>query len=199
MLQLNNSNNTKSLEGKLLIANPFKHTDNIFEKAVVFIISHSSEDGAVGIMVNHHVNQLPFNTIFKAIKQGEEVEFNDSKISVYLGGPVEPERGFVLHDGTNKDNNSEFTAGEDNINVSSNLQIIKDIARGNGPKHSLFVMGYAGWEAGQLENEIASDDWFVGECDSNLIFMQEDSKKWNFALEQLGINFSNMSSLYGQC
>jgi putative transcriptional regulator len=108
-------------------------------------------------------------------------------LPIYLGGPVEQERGFILHTLEYNKNlllrvNKGLVLG-----VSSNLEILKDIASGIGPHHSLFVLGYTGWSAGQLEDEIQKGNWIVSDSSTDLIFTDNSEDKWYNALSKLGI------------
>jgi putative transcriptional regulator len=194
MFDIGSSKNFNSLAGKFLIANPYMNFNEVFNKSVIYLASHS-ENGAIGLIVNHLVNTMPYKSIFKMLKAETDVE--NINIPVYLGGPVEPDRGFVLHSGEyNKNLLFKF---EDNLAVSSNLQILQDMAHGIGPKNSLFVMGYTGWAPGQLEHELEQNHWIISEADLEILFSNNNDNKWNGALDRLGIDSSFYSSQLGHC
>ena len=176
-----------NLSGKILIASPFVFFGGMFYKSVIYILSHSME-GSVGIIVNHLVNHMAYKSIFKT-SADPEVAASDYVLPVYLGGPVEVDRGFLLH-------SSEYTKNllftfQDNLAVSSNTEILKDIAQGSGPVNSMFVVGYTGWEAGELEAEIENNFWVVSECDQELIFSFKNEGKWKNALNRIGVDNSH--------
>ncbi len=194
MFNLDSSKNFNSLAGKFLIANPYMNFNDVFHKSVIYLASHT-EQGAIGLIVNHLVNTLPYKTVFKMLKSDTDVE--DLTLPVYLGGPVEPDRGFVLH-------SSEYSKNllfkfEDTLAVSSNLQILQDMAHGLGPINSLFIMGYTGWAPGQLENELENNHWIISSADLELLFSNNNDHKWDSALTRLGIDRSFYSSQLGHC
>lgn len=176
-----------NLSGKILIASPFVLFGDMFYKSVIYVLSHSAE-GSVGIIVNHLVNHMAYKSIFKT-SGDPDVASSEYVLPVYLGGPVEVDRGFLLH-------SDEYTKNllftfKDNLAVSSNTEILKDISQGSGPRNSIFVIGYTGWEAGQLEFEIENNFWVVSEYDHELIFSFENECKWKNALIRIGIDNSH--------
>ena len=176
--------NFSNLTGKILIASPYTMEGNVFHKSIIYVIQHNKE-GSIGLIINHPVNHAPANTLFK--KMDDSINFNDLNLDVHLGGPVEMERGFFLH--TNEYNkNLLFNPKNDDLAVSSNLQIIKDISNGIGPKKSLFIIGYTGWGAGQMEFELENNLWIVADPNHDLIFNEANSDKWHKGLSSLGIS-----------
>ncbi len=190
-LQKNESN---SLAGKFLIATPYSTLNEMFNKSLIYVISHSSQ-GAVGLIVNRLVNKMPLKILFKIIKD-DVFPLDDEKLfPVYLGGPVESERGFVLH--TNEYNKNLLFEPSGGLAVSSNIDILKDIVSGTGPVKSLFFMGYTGWEARQLEKEIENNFWIISESDDDIIFSENDNVKWYISLKKLGISSAFFSPYLG--
>jgi len=111
---------------------------------------------------------------------------------VHFGGPVEAGRGFVLH---TADYREEATLHiEGNISVTATLEVLRAIGKDQGPRQSLFVLGYAGWAPGQLDAEIQANDWLSVAADDEIVFASDHDRKWNRALAKLGINLSVLSS-----
>lgn len=181
----------KSLEGKLLAATP-SMDDSFFEKAVIYIVSHN-EQGAMGVVINNVIEDLTYSDIF------EQLDIPSSDIicnyPVRLGGPVESEKGFVLH---SKDYKGEGTKViNKDFSMTSSIEILKALAAQIGPKKSLVMLGYSGWGAGQLESEIREDSWIIIPASDNLVFSVEDSEKWPEALRELQIDTNRYSTEIG--
>jgi len=180
------------LTGKLLIAMPGM-ADPRFEKSVIFVCSHSS-DGALGLIVNKPLEGLPFRYLMTQM----DIPVTDStpRVPVMFGGPVETDRGYVLH-------SNERSTGPATVSVTSEIaltptiDILRAIARGTGPQRFLFALGYAGWGAGQIEDEIASNGWIHCDADVELVFRGDARSKWSLALAKLGANISGLSSDIG--
>ncbi|AIL65863.1 hypothetical protein NOVO_07625 [Rickettsiales bacterium Ac37b] len=185
----NISNYNTYWAGKLLIATPSMPLDSFFSKAVVYLLSHNA-NGAVGIVVNHTVGNVNCSTIFNSLNIIPS-ELNNFP-PVYLGGPVEAEKGFVLH--TNDYNkNPLFKSEIDGVSVSSDIQILKDIATGQGPDKIIFALGYAGWQPGQLEEEVLKSNWLVMPFSPYVVFANNHLSKWNLALDAMGVKSSHLS------
>lgn len=173
-----------NLTGKMLIASPYSMTGHVFHKSIIYVMQHNRE-GSLGLIINHPLNHSPAINLLKKIEHN--INFKDLKLDVYLGGPIEIEKGFFLH--TNEYNkNIIFDHASDGLAVSSNLQIIQDISNGVGPKRSLFIIGYTGWKEDQLEFELKNNLWIVSEANLELIFNPDSEHKWNTALAMLGIS-----------
>jgi putative transcriptional regulator len=175
--------NFDNLSGKFLIASPYSSMNDAFNKSLIYIAMHSDQ-GSVGMIVNRVINRMPFRIMMQLLQSDDAT--SDLIVPIYLGGPVEPERGFILH--TTEYDKNLLLRFSDDLAVSSNIEILHDIASGSGPANSLFVLGYTGWTGGQLEAEISSNFWLVSDYDKNLMFEGEDDKKWDTALDRLGIN-----------
>jgi putative transcriptional regulator len=181
------SSKSNNLSGKFLIASPFVETDEIFNKSLIYVTDHN-KNGAVGLIVNHniYVNKKLNKTLNKMF-------FNDSsmvnaKLEIFLGGPLDPEKGFIIH--SNDYNQDLLFKCNDEISISSSTNTLKNILKGVGPKRSLLVMGYSGWKANQLEKEIEKNLWIVADSDLDLIFNSNHDTKWEKALKKLGIDQS---------
>ncbi|MEM7240758.1 MAG: YqgE/AlgH family protein [Pseudomonadota bacterium] len=170
-----------TLEGKLLVAMP-SIGDPRFDKSVIYICAHSA-DGAMGLIVNKRAEELNFSELLDQLS----LEGGDGTVPIYIGGPVEHARGMVLHsaDYTKDDHTMKVS---ENVAMTSSMEILSDIAKGDGPDKGLLALGYSGWGPGQLEQEIRSNGWLVADADSAIIFNDEDAKKWENALDQIGID-----------
>lgn len=183
------------LTGKLLIAMP-SMGDPRFDRAVIFICSHD-EEGAMGLVINHALPGIDFSDLVKQLKVKSDikVDFEKLDLPVMYGGPVESARGFLLHSG-------DFIRAETmQINqlygVTGTLDALKDIALGKGPENLMFILGYAGWDAGQLESEIMQNVWLVSEPDKEIIFAPNCQNKWTQAVGKLGIDPAMLSGEIG--
>ena len=114
------------------------------------------------------------------------------KRPVHFGGPVEPGRGFVLHTDEYREEGTLPVAG--NIAITATLDLMRAIAKGQGPRQSLFALGYAGWAPGQLDAEIQANGWLSVAADEGIVFDPDHDTKWQRALGKLGVNLSMLSS-----
>ena len=179
----------KSLAGQLLVAMP-QMLDQRFARSVIYLCAHSEDAGAMGLVVNKLLNSLTLGELFS------QLDISPSRIvdtrPVHFGGPVEAGRGFVLH---TSDYNEEATLVVDgNIAVTATLEILRAIAKGQGPRHSLFALGYAGWAPGQLDAEIQANGWLSVAADDDIVFASDHDGKWRRALAKLGIDLSMLST-----
>jgi putative transcriptional regulator len=180
------------LEGKLLIAMPGM-ADPHFEKSVIFMCAHSAE-GAMGIMINKPVAGLSFQDLVQKLELA--VTPSTPNIPVLYGGPVETGRGFVLHSGDYESSEATLPVSED-VSLTATLDILRAMADGRGPQHAIFALGYAGWTAGQIEDEIRRNGWIHCDSDPALLFDPELDAKWASALRKLGIDASGLSAHSG--
>jgi putative transcriptional regulator len=171
------------LDGQMLIAMPAM-TDERFSRAVIYVCAHSTE-GAMGIIVNHPAANIKFPDLFVQLE-----------VRVLKGGPVETGRGFVLHSADFFIENSTLPIDE-GICLTATLDILKAIARGNGPSSAILALGYAGWAPGQLEQEIQQNGWLHCAADAELIFGQDTDTKYEKALRKIGIDLGMLSSEAG--
>lgn len=178
---------TESLTGQFLIAMPAM-TDPNFEQTVSFICQHN-EDGALGIVINRTMDL----TMGDVLGQMEipSTECNRSGQSVHYGGPVQSERGFVLHD--QPDAWDSTVAIDERIGLTTSRDILEAIARNEGPEHALIALGYAGWGGGQLEQEITRNAWLSSPGDIDLMFSTPVEQRWNRAANLLGVDLSLLS------
>ncbi len=183
-----------NLSGKLLIAMPGMG-DPRFDKALIFICAHS-EEGAMGLIVNKPLPDLKFGDLLEQL----EIERGDESardIRVHLGGPVEHGRGFVLHSADYNASDSTLSV-DDRFGMTATLDILEDIARGDGPSQSLFALGYAGWAPAQLEEEFQQNGWLSCDATPELVFGADDVGKWSAALGTLGVDPLTLSAAAGR-
>lgn len=170
-----------SLSGQLLIAMP-SIKDHNFEQSVIYICWHD-KNGAMGIIINKVIESLYLSDILSQINISYKQQNNN--LPVYFGGPVEIGKGFVLHTTDYTDNNSIKI--NNNIALTANIDILKNITSSNTPKKKLLALGYTGWSAGQLENELKTNSWLQVEADDNLIFDTNSDNRWEKTINKLGI------------
>jgi putative transcriptional regulator len=187
------------LDGQMLIAMPAMN-DERFARTVIYICAHSSE-GAMGIVVNQRAGNIRFPDLLvqlEVVPASERIELppRADEIRVLKGGPVETGRGFVLHSSDYFIENSTLPIDE-GICLTATLDILKAIARGQGPSSAILALGYAGWAPGQLEQEIQQNGWLHCAADSELIFGADIDAKYEMALRKIGIDLGMLSSEAG--
>jgi putative transcriptional regulator len=187
------------LDGQMLIAMPAMN-DERFSRAVIYVCAHSTE-GAMGIIVNHPAANIKFPDLLvqlEVIPATERIQLptRAEEVKVLKGGPVETGRGFVLHSADFFIENSTLPIDE-GICLTATLDILKAIARGNGPISAILALGYAGWAPGQLEQEIQQNGWLHCAADPELIFGKDTAAKYEKALRKIGIDLGMLSSEAG--
>jgi putative transcriptional regulator len=187
------------LDGQMLIAMPAMN-DERFVRSLIYVCAHSS-DGAMGIVVNHPVANINFSDLLvklEVIPAADRIQLppRAGAVKVLKGGPVETERGFVLHSSDFFMDNSTLPI-DDGVFLTWTLDILKAIARGDGPANAILALGYAGWGAGQLENEIQQNGWLHCAADQELIFGTDTEHKYEKALRKIGIDLGMLSSEAG--
>src|SRR5437762_586245 len=187
------------LDGQMLIAMPSMGDDR-FTRSVIYVCAHSTE-GAMGIIVNQPAAHISFADLLvqlDVIPATEIIQLprNAGGVKVLKGGPVDTQRGFVLHSADFFIENSTMPI-DGGICLTATLDILKAIARGNGPASAVLALGYAGWAPGQLENEIHQNGWLHCSADPELIFGADTGEKYFKALLKLGIQPGMLSSEAG--
>jgi putative transcriptional regulator len=186
-----------NLTGHFLIAMPAL-TDPFFAKSVTFICTHN-QDGAMGVMINRPTD-VTYETLFEKIN----VELLNSIVAqkhVLYGGPVQPERGFVLHETAAGEWDSTITIAE-NTALTTSKDILESVAIGAGPEKMLLTLGYAGWTPGQLEQEIAQNSWLSVEAKDvetlhKILYETHYDDKLNATLALLGVDPAMLSDVAG--
>jgi putative transcriptional regulator len=181
-----------SLAGQMLIAMPAME-DPRFQRSVIYMCAHS-EKGAMGIVVNKRLPSLTFAELLDQL--GIETSEKTRSLPIHFGGPVDTGRGFVLHslDYGVPEATLEVTGS---IGLTATVDILKSIARGQGPGQALLALGYAGWDAGQLEDEIRANGWLTCQASPTLLFTDDIELTWQRAIGTLGIDLANLSSTSG--
>lgn len=180
-----------SLEGQLLIAMPGMQDPN-FSETVAFICKHDDE-GAIGIVVNRP-SDMSLGEVCRQLKFEENLG-DDAEQPIMNGGPVQPDRGFVLHQ--SEDDFDSTVDPKAPVKVTVSQDILKAIARGDGPKPSLVALGYAGWSGGQLESEIAANAWLLVPTEPSILFETPIKRRWQAAAELIGIDIRQVTSYAG--
>ncbi len=166
------------LTGQLLVATP-EMKDPRFAESVIYMVKHDRK-GAMGLAVNKPLAKTELNELLKGF--GVEGKNLQREITIHYGGPVSRSQGFLLHSddfflaATNKIANG--------IAMSADSQMLEALARGYAPRQSLFLLGYAGWAAGQLEAELKTNSWYIIPSDKALIFSDDADKKWRRAMDK---------------
>lgn len=180
-----------NLNNQFLIAMPSLN-DPLFVHSVTYICEHSA-DGAMGIVINRPMDINTYELLdYLQIKTNQEQLKNQI---VYAGGPLQNDRGFVLHS-PGRDWQSSLNCSE-NLTITSSKDILEAIAQGEGPADSFIALGYAGWEPGQLEAEIAENIWLTAPANSDIIFQLSYPKRWQAAANLIGVNIETLSGDIG--
>lgn len=179
--------NESALKGSLLVAMPSLRGD-AFARSVVYICTHSAA-GAMGIVINQVAPEVKFKDLMAQLNLPRDGIRVDP--IVHYGGPVESGRGFVLH-------STDFMRGDTvkispEIGVTGTVDILRAISEGNGPRKSIFALGYAGWSAGQLDAEIQANSWLTVPADDDLLFNGGLNSKWERAMNKIGVNPAMLS------
>ncbi len=187
------------LDGQMLIAMPTMGDDR-FARSVIYVCAHSTE-GAMGIIVNQPAAHISFADLLVQLEVVPAAELiklprRAGGVKVLKGGPVDTRRGFVLHSADFFIENSTLPIDE-GICLTATLDILKAIARGEGPASALLALGYAGWAPGQLEQEINQNGWLHCAADSELIFGPDTDGKYAKAMKKIGIDLGMLSSEAG--
>jgi putative transcriptional regulator len=165
-----------SFTGQFLVA-----TDDLndprFVRTIVYMVHHDA-GGAMGLVVNRPLGDASLAELLERL--GLEGKGVTGAILVHYGGPVEPQRGFVLHTAEYKIEGTKIVKG--GIAITSQPEILRALGGGTGPRRSLFALGYAGWAPGQLEAEIKAGAWVVVPADESLLFDKNYEKKWERAM-----------------
>jgi len=182
------------LAGRLLVAMP-GIGDPRFERAVILLCAHD-EAHAMGLAVNRPMDGLTVADLLGRL--GVEPEDGAAEGMVLMGGPVEPERGFVLHT-RDAGAGAAGAAIDSDLMLTASREILQVLARNAGrPRRAVMAVGYAGWDAGQLEREIRENVWLTCDPDEALLFGDDHEHKWSMALAKIGVAPENLSALPGR-
>ena len=174
--------------GQLLVATP-ELADPRFTQTVIYIVRHDARTGAMGLVVNRHLGEVPMAVLLK--QSGLPGEGAKGSVRLHVGGPVEATRIVVLH--------TDDYAGPDTVKVANGVavttepSILQSIAEGKGPRRARFTLGYAGWAPGQLEQELGQNAWLTVEAQPSVIFELPSSERFIAAMELLGFDPASLS------
>jgi putative transcriptional regulator len=187
------------LDGQLLVAMPGM-ADERFARSVIYLCAHS-EEGAMGIIVNQpsRVKNFPELLVqLQVIAPQERISLprGAEEIQVLSGGPVQTDRGFVLHTPDFFLDNSTLPI-DDGVSLTATVDILRAIAAGEGPDRALLALGYAGWDAGQLEDEIQRNGWLHCPASPALLFDRDLASKYTRALRSMGVELERLSASAG--
>jgi putative transcriptional regulator len=188
-----------SLKGQFLVAMPSMGDDR-FRDSVIYLVGHG-EEGAMGLVVNHSLDEMKFADILEELKLGEKDEIIHlpdpvKNRQVLRGGPVQRSRGFVLHSPDYFRHDNSYPVSEE-VCLTATLDILKAIAFANEPADSLFALGYCGWSPGQLEGELKSNGWLTVPFSRDLLFDTPIPQRYDAALARLGITRASLSATAG--
>ncbi len=180
----------QSLEGYFLISTP-KMPDPRFQERLIYMCVHN-EEGAMGLIVN----QPTFEVSFDDILRSAHITVSEKTFPpVYLGGPVELNAAFFLFASDYVANTQ--IAVSDTISLSSDPQVLRDVAMGTGPHSYIFALGYAGWGPGQLEYELTENGWLTLPANDQVLFQTPDDDKWKQAAQLYGIDITTFEDIVG--
>lgn len=177
-----------SLKNHFLIAMPSLIDPN-FSRSVTLVCEHDSQ-GAVGVVINRPIG-LTLSDLFQQLKI-DNAPAEIGRTPVMAGGPVNPENGFVLHHPLGQWDAS--LAVTDTLGLTTSVDILRAIAEQRGPERFIAALGYAGWSAGQLEQELAANAWLTHPADADLVFNTPADELWNAAANAIGVDLSRLST-----
>ena len=188
------------LDGQFLVAMPGMG-DERFARSVIYLCAHSA-DGAMGIIVNKSVADLNMPDLLVQLEVAAETDAirlreRVGHMPVLMGGPVDGKRGFVLHSADFHIDQSTLII-DDDVCLTATVEILRAIADGRGPANAVLALGYAGWQAGQLESEIRANGWLNCPADPDLIFDPSLDRKYERALRSNGIDPAMLSASAGR-
>lgn len=164
-----------------------------FEKTVIYIVE-DNEEGSMGLVINIP-HKLQFSQLLEHLEFGTATGKDLKNQPVMMGGPVDMEHGFILYKGNSKWQHSMPL--KNNLNMAASEDLLLAIGQNKGPKHFISFLGFAGWEKGQLTKEISKNSWLTIPYNEALLFDVKPDKKWNVALDTLGISPEFLSSEAG--
>lgn len=179
------------LANQLLIASPALSDPN-FARSVTLICQHD-DDGAMGVIVNR-ASEYTLGEVLRQMNLASQDPRLDDQV-VLAGGPVHPERGFVLHDGEARWDSTLRIA--DDLHVTTSRDVLEALARGDGPARSTVVLGCAGWGAGQLEQELSENTWLTAGSDPELLFTLPLDARWHAAAGRIGVDLNRVMDYSG--
>lgn len=180
-----------SLANHLLIAMP-SLVDPMFQKSVIYVCEHHVQ-GSVGLIINQPM-EYPLGLVFDQLNVQPTRE-TQRHLPLLFGGPVQPDRGFVIHRPFGAWRSSLLL--RDDVTVTTSNDIIRAIAKDNGPKDVLVTLGYAGWETEQLEKEMMDNYWLVCAYSPEILYEVPFEQRWEYAALSIGVHMDRLSSDVG--
>ncbi|GJL82280.1 MAG: UPF0301 protein [marine bacterium B5-7] len=177
-----------ALANHLLIAMPSMRDPN-FERTVTLLCQHD-ENGSLGLVINRRIDEFSLADVLEHLDLKPETA--EAANPVFSGGPVHPELGMVLH---NDQHQWESTMRiSESLGLTTSLDIMQAISRGEGPARSMMVLGYAGWGSGQLEHELQENAWLCAPVNSQIVFDTPVDERWSAAAALLGVDLMTLST-----
>ncbi|MCY4445757.1 MAG: YqgE/AlgH family protein [Rhodobacteraceae bacterium] len=186
-----NQPNSQYFAGCLLIAMPSME-DPYFKESVVLLLGHD-DSKALGIVINKPTGYMQFGV---PNEHGDAEIDHSTQLPVYSGGPVDGELAMIVHSHCRTEYDTTQVVNE-YFSITSNIMILEDIYRGEGPAYNIFSLGYSSWEPGQLESEIQANAWLVSNSSLELVFKTSTDEKWSAAIRSLGVNLAHVSMTGG--
>jgi len=184
--------NSVSLTGQFLIASP-GIDDSRFDRALIYVLSHSREEGARGLVVNRPAEKLQFQDVLEQLN----MHTTDNALPpLLLGGPDKMTSGFILHSDDYRTLSTRAVA--DDICLTATQDILKDIVENRGPKEFLVALGCASWQRGQLEDELSGNIWLTAPASRQILFHTPFEDRWHLALKNIGIDSYRLSAISGK-
>ena len=181
-----------SLANQVLIAMP-SLDESYFGRSIIYVCEHDDE-GAMGLVLNKPT-ELSIAKVLAELELADEDDTELTDLNVMSGGPVQTDRGFILHN-DDKQWSSSLKLDEQ-ITVTTSKDILANLTTEQGPDKFIMTLGYAGWSAGQLEQELADNSWLTLEADTELLFDTPVDQYWTKALEKLGVSIDQLSLMSG--
>ena len=188
------------LDGQFLVAMPGME-DERFARSVIYICAHTSE-GSMGLILNQRAPQVKLPQLLVqlgVVSEGDDIVLPTKarQVNVLRGGPVETQRGFVLHSADFFVEAATMPVDE-GLCLTTTIDVLKAIARGEGPDRAVLALGYAGWDAGQIENEIKENAWLSCPADPEIIFDDGIETKYDRVMRSLGVDPAMLSASAGR-
>jgi putative transcriptional regulator len=175
-----------TLKNHFLVATPALK-NSVFSKAVIYLYEHS-EEGSMGLVINKPLS-IDLENVLKHLDIGITAQ-HVGRIPVLMGGPIGQEHGFVIYE-------QKDPAESEKIIISASKETLRKIAKGKGPERFLVMLGYSGWDAGQLEEELIRNDWVIAPFDLDLLFQVPIDERWKKAAQLIGFDITKMSDFSG--
>jgi len=184
------------LKGQLLLAMPSLE-ERQFKDSVI-LVCHHDQDGSMGLIINRP-QDISIDDVLEDIHLTPNIPLlhalPKSRLISYEGGPLDPFRGFVLHDGWHIYESTMQITSE--FHLTTSKDVLEEIAQGEGPEHFMLILGYTGWSAGQLELELLENHWLVAGANPHIVFEEPADLRWALGAKSMGIEKSHLSSQVG--